>query len=354
MPTAHVTCVELNCLGTANLDGSPGLVTINGIVLDTFGSGYSSAPGVAILDGTQFEPIRPGGTGATATATLKVTYVTMDTFGSLYTSAPPVVISDFASTATALATATATIDFGAVIGFTNLVGGSGYVTTGGIKKFQDDLPGLCNPAVAGSCPAYLTDGTGAPLPTQLQPKYIPLGVPDTGSYLSLASPASDTYEIGLVQYRTSFSSQLPSTLVRGYVQIETPANAAISQHFPLYNEMLDGTRVAITQPDGVTPVLGVTPPQYLGPTLVATKDKPVRIVFHNYLPTGVAGNLFLPVDTTVMGSGQGPAAGVMDPTNNNSVMDEVRNPLCGEPDAATGLKPAFCYAENRATLHLHG
>jgi len=339
--TGHVTCVEANCSVPANPDGSLGTVTINGIVLDNAGSGYSSAPGVAILDGTQFDPVRPSGTGATASSTVTVSSVTVDTFGSGYTSAPKVVIADATGAGTG-ALATASTSGGSVTGITGLVGGSGYLTPGGIKKFQDDLPGLCNPAVAGSCPSYLTNPTA---------KYIPLGVPDTTSYVT-----SDTYEIGLVQYRTSFSSSLPAagTLVRGYVQIETPANSGISQHFPLYNEMLDGTRVAITQPDGVTPVLGVTPPQYLGPTLVATKDKPVRIVFHNYLPTGVAGNLFLPVDTTVMGSGQGPAAGVMDPTNNNSVMDEVRNPLCGEPDAATGLKPAFCYAENRATLHLHG
>ena len=113
--------------------------------------------------------------------------------------------------------------------------------------------------------------------------------------------------IGLVQYRTSFSSSLPSdTLVRGYVQLETPANAGISQHFPVTNELLDGTKVPVMKSDGVTQWLAVTPPQWLGPTIVATKDKPVRIVFHNLLPTGVDGDLFLPVDTTLMGSGDGP------------------------------------------------
>ncbi len=34
--------------------------------------------------------------------------------------------------------------------------------------------------------------------------------------------------------------------------------------------------------------LGVTPPQYLGPFIAATKDKPTRIVFRNLLPTGTA------------------------------------------------------------------
>ena len=43
--------------------------------------------------------------------------------------------------------------------------------------------------------------------------------------------------------------------------------------------------------------------QYLGPLIIAQKDRPVRILFTNNLPTGAGGNLFLPVDTTVMGSG---------------------------------------------------
>ena len=51
--------------------------------------------------------------------------------------------------------------------------------------------------------------------------------------------AADEYDIGLVQYRTSFSSDLPPTLVRGYVQLETPANAGVSQHFPLMNANVD-------------------------------------------------------------------------------------------------------------------
>ena len=45
----------------------------------------------------------------------------------------------------------------------------------------------------------------------------------------------------MVQYRTKFSSDLPATLVRGYVQLETPANALISQHFPLTNANVDPT-----------------------------------------------------------------------------------------------------------------
>ncbi len=54
---------------------------------------------------------------------------------------------------------------------------------------------------------------------------------------------------------------------------------------------------------------GVTAPHYLGPTIVATKDRPVRILFRNLLPTGLDGNLFIPTDVTVMGSGMGPDVG---------------------------------------------
>ena len=185
-------------------------------------------------------------------------------------------------------------------------------------------------------------------------KFIPLGVPNEKSYSNPQGQAvlADEYEIALVQYRTKFNTDLPATLVRGYVQLETPrilaAHPGVSQSFPLTNATLD--------PAGTpTPVLingqqayGVTSPQWLGPTIAATKDKPVRIVFHNLLPTGQAGDLFLPVDSTLMGSGMGPM-GLPDPINENSVMDGVRNPVCTDSP-----KPADCFKDNRATLHLHG
>ena len=57
---------------------------------------------------------------------------------------------------------------------------------------------------------------------------------------------------------------------------------------------------------------------YLGPVIVAQKDKPVRIKLTNLLSTGAAGKLPMPVDTTYMGA---------------------------DTPAAT---------ENRAALHLHG
>ena len=81
---------------------------------------------------------------------------------------------------------------------------------------------------------------------------------------------------------------------------------------------------------------------------MATKNKPVRIVFRNLLPTGADGDLFLPVDSTLMGSGMGPM-GLPDPVDEGTVMDGVRNPVCTEAP-----KSPDCFKDNRATLHLHG
>jgi FtsP/CotA-like multicopper oxidase with cupredoxin domain len=113
-----------------------------------------------------------------------------------------------------------------------------------------------------------------------------------------------------------------------------------------------------TKPDTPIAFKGVDGPHYLGPTIVAQKNRPVRVLFRNLLPTGVAGDLFLPVDTTIMGSGEGPNAMMLDPVtkvpmdmvpDQGTVTDGVRNPAC----EATP-KPSDCYSENRATLHLHG
>ena len=112
-------------------------------------------------------------------------------------------------------------------------------------------------------------------------------------------PGTDYYEIALVQYREKFASNLPATLLRGYVQLSTerrPRQAGGA-----------GQREPRPQPAGhLDRLLGVDNPHYLGPTIVATKDRPVRVLFRNLLPTGAGGDLFLPVDTTYMGSGEGP------------------------------------------------
>jgi FtsP/CotA-like multicopper oxidase with cupredoxin domain len=171
-----------------------------------------------------------------------------------------------------------------------------WSTSPNIRKFIDTLPGL-----------------GAPLPGSLLGTYIPVATADSASY-----PGSDYYEIGLVCYSQKMNSDLPATDLRGYVEIETAANAGVSKHialtYPNGSPILDNNGVQ---------VLAVDPPSYLGPVILSAKGRPVRVKFTNYLPLGAAGDLPMPVDTGVMGAGMGPVA--------------MQN-----------------YTQNRATLHLHG
>ena len=150
---------------------------ITAVIVDTLGSGYSSAPLVTIHNGTAADPI-PGATLATATSTLTIQEVVLNSFGSGYTSEPTVTINDPTGSG-AVATATLSIDGGSVTRVDVVNPGSGYATPG-IKKFVDGLPGLCTPA---DCPA-----TG---------KYIPLAVPEAKIYNGIEA---DEYVIGLVQY----------------------------------------------------------------------------------------------------------------------------------------------------------
>jgi FtsP/CotA-like multicopper oxidase with cupredoxin domain len=321
----HAVCAEApgDC---THADGAT--VTVTDVVVDDPGSGYTTAPGVSILNGTQYDPINlPQGTDpAKAAATLKLTAVNVLEYGSGYTSAPTVDITDPQGNGSG-ASATAVTDTGAITAVTVTDAGAGYLTQG-MRKFVDQLPGLCTPP---ACP-----DTG---------KYLPTAVPAAKKYNGVAA---DEYVIGLVQYRTQFSSDLPSgTLVRGYVQLETPDNAAVSQHVALQNELMDGTKVDLKDKDG-NPYYGVTPPQYLGPFIAATKNKPVRIVFRNLLPTGKDGDLFLPTDSSMMGSGMGPMT-MADPADLKTTDDAIRNPECTQYPKAAG-----CFKDNRATLHLHG
>ena len=83
-------------------------------------------------------------------------------------------------------------------------------------------------------------------------------------------------------------------------------------------------------PDG-TPAIAVDDPHYMGPIIQAQKDTPVRIVFYNLLPSGSDGDLFIPMDSTFMGAGMGPKAmDAMPPEDLGTVLDGVRNPMCGE------------------------
>ncbi|WP_133240247.1 laccase [Dehalogenimonas alkenigignens] len=147
-----------------------------------------------------------------------------------------------------------------------------------IRKFVDGLPGL-GPGAANNLG-----------------QYIPIANPDKLTY-----PGSDYYEISLREYNEKLHSDLPPTRLRGYVQTNNGTNAG-------------GTL------NNVTPA----PIHYLGPLIIAQKDRAVRIRFTNELPTGAGGNLFIPVDEAMMGAGLGPMGGT-----------EI-------------------YTQNRAVIHLHG
>jgi len=147
-----------------------------------------------------------------------------------------------------------------------------------LTKFVDALPTLCS---AGS------NSLG---------QCIPLAVPDTATY-----NGSDYYEIELGEYTERMHTELPATKLRGYRQ----TNVA-----PPGNQF-----------------------HYLGPLIIATKDKPVRIKFTNAIPA--SSKLFLPVDTSIMGAGE-------------FMIDYDLETLVSAPVNSGS------FSENRATLHLHG
>ncbi len=298
---------------------------VTGVAIADPGSGYTSAPTVTVTDASKTLP----DTAAVVTATIGVTRIDVTDGGQGYDSAPTVTIADTVGTADKGASATARVAVkGSVTGITVTAPGAGYLTPG-IKKFVDTLPGQDEAGV---------NDLG---------QYIPTAKPDTTTY-----PGTDYYEIAVVQYREKMHRDLPATLLRGYVQLST--SVVPGKSLPLANANLDPNK-----PD--TPVAGgytaVDKPHYLGPTINATKNRPVRVLFRNLLPTGVDGDLFLPVDTTVMGAGAGPNMMKLDANgvpkvmaaDQNSPLDGVRNPMCGATP-----KPTTCFSENRATLHLHG
>ncbi|MGW5238243.1 multicopper oxidase domain-containing protein [Monashia sp. NPDC004114] len=303
------------------------------VTVDDPGTGYTAAPGLRILDGTLSDPITRS-TPASATSTLKLVGLSVASAGTGYTSAA-VSVTDPTGAGNGAA-GTATTDVGSIESVTVTEPGSGYLTAG-MKKFQDALPVTCNPGATGAGCPNVPQAAGVDATTGPGAKFIPLAVPEKKSY---NGKEADEYVIGLVQYRTKFSSDLPATLVRGYVQLST--TAVPGQQVALFNELQNGDKQQIS---GYT---GVTAPQWLGPIIAATKDRPVRIVFRNLLPTGADGDLFLPTDSTMMGSGMGPMT-MAAPTDGGTVTDGVRNPECTQEPKGAG-----CFKDNRATLHLHG
>jgi FtsP/CotA-like multicopper oxidase with cupredoxin domain len=207
-----------------------------------------------------------GGTGAAATARVSngvIIGLTLISAGTGYTTPPTVAFSDPSpkaggAAATAVITATTTAQ---------------VPVTGGIRKFVDALGGLG--------PTVLADPLG--IGPNAIGQYIPIATADQNTY-----GGTDYYEIELVEFTEKLHSDLPPTTLRGYRQVN----------------------------------MGGTPAHYLGPLIIASRNRPVRVKFINRLPTGAGGNLFIPVDTTYMGAGMGPNGGN--------------------------------YTQNRATLHLHG
>ena len=203
---------------------------------------------------------------------------------------------------------------------------SGPLTAGtGLRKFVDKLPGLTS---AGANGLVTPAPAGDPLGRDPLGQYIPVAVPDITTY-----PGSDYYEIALVEYTEKMHSDLPPTKLRGYIQLNHGTDTTCVPNCTVANNTVAPNPY----------------PHYLGPTILSQKDRPVRILFRNQLPVGQGGNLFVPVDTTVMGSGMGPDMNGTPLTDLGVVTDEVRNPMCG-----MNPKPASCFTENRATLHLHG
>jgi FtsP/CotA-like multicopper oxidase with cupredoxin domain len=225
--------------------------------------------------------------------------------------------------------ATSPLPAGTITGYTLVAGGSGYSST--VNVYVSDPTGapfsfqLAPGDITGGVITSITGGTGFSdytMPTvtivdtgtgsgamatavigapftpgtgmlkfqdALKDLRTVIATPDTTTF-----PGSDYYEIALVQFTQQMHSSLPATTVRGYVQVPTGSTGC-----------------------PVNPA-----PTYMGPTIVAQKNRAVRIKFTNCLPIGTGGDLFIPMDKTYMGAGKG-------------------------PDGTS-------YTENRAVVHLHG
>ena len=251
--------------------------------------------------------------------------------GSGYTGSTHVTISDAYGTSGASgATAHATIASGVITGIVIDTGGNGYIAP--VVSITDAVPGgsgaLANAAIGGAVTGGIRKFVDA-LPLFNQPndlgQYLQVAVNDTAALpagVTWQGPAADYYWIGLIQFSVKMHKDLPATTIRGYVQLDTGATSGGA------STVAGSLRVALTYPNGL-PILykglqvyAVASPQYLGPTVVAQSGKPVRVKFTNFLPKTAGGDLFLPVDSTLMGAGMGPNGG--------------------------------SYSSNRATLHLHG
>jgi len=196
-----------------------------------------------------------------------------------------------------------------------------------IAKFVDDLAplGCATPNALGQC--------------------IPVAVPDTVTY-----PGSDYYEISLRQWQEPMHSDMPNgTPTRGYIQ----TNDGTDQALVGYPDPAGCTTGATPSDNSCNTVAPPTKGHFLGPIIIAQRDRPVRVKFTNELPFDADGlpdssghrngDLFIPVDESVMGAGAGPSSftgvrGQVTECNN----DDITNNNCEH------------FSQNRATVHLHG
>ena len=227
-----------------------------------------------------------------------------------------------------------------------------YGSTGkALRKFVDPLP-LLGAAKSQKMADGVTD------------KYIPVAMPMKWVNPVGVATGDDYYEIAAIEYTNRFHSDLvKATTVRGYVQIDPfatygwttvkPAGWA-SKAVPLFYP--DGTPIMVAGTDAngkltrgaLVQAKAYDEPHFLGPIIQAASTKPdglgvvtgapTRLKFHNLLPVGRAqttvaggvttvtkrnGDLFLPVDPSIVGAGYG-------------------------PDGLT------TYTQNRTNIHLHG
>ena len=184
---------------------------------------------------------------------------------------------------------------------------AGWSSGTALRKFVDGMPGLGLPGCHFSSPCGFGNAVAPSCNENNLCQYIPIASPDTNP---IPGDTADYYEIAVGDYTARMHSDLPgSTHLRGYRQLIGGAEQPTQYQ------------------------------QYLGPLIIATQGKPVRIKFDNKLGTGTSGNLLIPVDTTIMGAGMGPDSFTWDPATQKYVS------IPGVMDN---------YTQNRAELHLHG
>ncbi|HEV8432004.1 MAG TPA: C25 family cysteine peptidase, partial [Thermoanaerobaculia bacterium] len=164
---------------TASVSGG----AVTGIVVNTGGSGYTSAPEVFITG---------VGSGATATATVSggaVTAITVTNGGTGYTSAPLVTFAGGGGSPSAIATVVG----GIVTGFTLTGSGSGYTTapTVAISTFGPGSSATATATVSGGVVTLLSVGNGGSSYTNTP--VITINGQTTVATTALANTATVTY-----------------------------------------------------------------------------------------------------------------------------------------------------------------